>query len=113
MQIIEQSGSAPIVFFNTMVKKLSSYTAWELMERHGMDVDEYWPEELLDLDDDEGFTTPINQGGYPDSQLVLPDVIHDYKYGLKGMAPWKFTTVVGVPSMWKAVKDILLAHFFV
>nr|GEX90122.1 hypothetical protein [Tanacetum cinerariifolium] len=23
--------------------------AWELMERHGMDVDEYWPEKLLDL----------------------------------------------------------------
>ncbi|GJS43525.1 hypothetical protein Tco_0568568 [Tanacetum coccineum] len=25
------------------------YTAWELMEKHDMDVDEYWPEELLDL----------------------------------------------------------------
>ncbi|GKC53137.1 hypothetical protein Tco_1075882, partial [Tanacetum coccineum] len=29
--------------------KLSGHTAWELMERHGMDVDEYWPGELLDL----------------------------------------------------------------
>ncbi|GJR04518.1 replication protein A 70 kDa DNA-binding subunit B [Tanacetum coccineum] len=49
MRIIDQSGSAPIVFFNTMINKLSSSTAWELMERHGMDVDEYWPEELLNL----------------------------------------------------------------
>nr|GEZ93685.1 ATP-dependent DNA helicase PIF1-like [Tanacetum cinerariifolium] len=49
MRIIDQSGSAPIVFFNTMINKLLGYTAWELMERHGMDVDEYWPEELLYL----------------------------------------------------------------
>nr|GEW68868.1 replication protein A 70 kDa DNA-binding subunit B [Tanacetum cinerariifolium] len=49
MRIIDQSGSAPIVFFNTMINKLSGYTAWELMERHRMDVDEYWPGELLDL----------------------------------------------------------------
>nr|GFC75267.1 replication protein A 70 kDa DNA-binding subunit B [Tanacetum cinerariifolium] len=49
MRIIDQSGSAPIVFFNMMINKLSGYTAWELMERHGMDVDEYWPRELLDL----------------------------------------------------------------
>ncbi|GJV09204.1 hypothetical protein Tco_1346860 [Tanacetum coccineum] len=41
--------------------KLSGHTAWELMERHGMDVDEYWPGELLDLVDvDEGFTTPAS-----------------------------------------------------
>ncbi|GJV26544.1 putative PIF1 DNA helicase/replication protein A1-like protein [Tanacetum coccineum] len=32
-----------------MINKLSGYTAWELMERHGMDVNEYWPRELLDL----------------------------------------------------------------
>ncbi|GJU86869.1 replication protein A 70 kDa DNA-binding subunit B [Tanacetum coccineum] len=49
MRIIDSSGSAPIVFFNTIVNKLSGYTAWELMERHDMDVDEYWPRELLDL----------------------------------------------------------------
>nr|GEZ46989.1 hypothetical protein [Tanacetum cinerariifolium] len=49
MRIIDQSGSAPIFFFNTMINKLLSYTAWELMERHAMDVDEYWPRELLDL----------------------------------------------------------------
>ncbi|GJZ80919.1 replication protein A 70 kDa DNA-binding subunit B, partial [Tanacetum coccineum] len=46
-------------FFHGAVKKmvssiheceqLSGYTAWELMERHGMDVDEYWLGELLDL----------------------------------------------------------------
>ncbi|GJW47688.1 replication protein A 70 kDa DNA-binding subunit B [Tanacetum coccineum] len=49
MRIIDQSGSAPIVFFNTMINKLSGYTTWELMEKHGMDVDEYCPGELLDL----------------------------------------------------------------
>ncbi|GJS71683.1 replication protein A 70 kDa DNA-binding subunit B [Tanacetum coccineum] len=87
MRINDQSGSAPIVFFNTMINKLSGYTAWELMEKHDMDVDEYWPGELLDLvgkrcdavndepsfvkhfkegfldeeDDDEGFTTPASR----------------------------------------------------
>nr|GEZ78735.1 hypothetical protein [Tanacetum cinerariifolium] len=49
MRIIDQSGSAPIVFFNMMINKLSGYTAWELMKRHGRDVDDYWPGELLDL----------------------------------------------------------------
>nr|GFA87537.1 replication protein A 70 kDa DNA-binding subunit B [Tanacetum cinerariifolium] len=49
MRIIEQSGSAPIVFFNTMINKLLGYIAKKLIERHGMDVDEYWPGELLDL----------------------------------------------------------------
>ncbi|GJV63761.1 replication protein A 70 kDa DNA-binding subunit B [Tanacetum coccineum] len=49
MQIIDQSGSAPIVFFNTMINKISGYTMWELMEKHGMDVDEYWPGEFLDF----------------------------------------------------------------
>nr|GEU35289.1 hypothetical protein [Tanacetum cinerariifolium] len=39
MRIIDQSGYAPIVFFNTMINKLSGYTAWELMEKHDMDVD--------------------------------------------------------------------------
>ncbi|GKB10199.1 replication protein A 70 kDa DNA-binding subunit B [Tanacetum coccineum] len=80
MQMIDSSGSAPIVFFNTIVNKLSGYTAWELMERHDMDVDEYWPRELCDAvsddptmirhfkdgfldeeDDDEEFVTPLNQ----------------------------------------------------
>ncbi|GJU57120.1 hypothetical protein Tco_1234886 [Tanacetum coccineum] len=87
MRIIDQSGSTPIVIFNTMINKFSGYTAWELMKKHGMDVDEYWPRELLDLvgkrcdavndepafvkhfkegfldkeDDDEGFTTPASR----------------------------------------------------
>ncbi|GJW85873.1 replication protein A 70 kDa DNA-binding subunit B [Tanacetum coccineum] len=87
MKIIDQFGSAPIVVFNTMINKLSGYTAWELMEKHSMDVDEYWPGELLDLvgkrcdavndepafvkhfkegfldeeDDVEGFTTPASR----------------------------------------------------
>nr|GFB09814.1 hypothetical protein [Tanacetum cinerariifolium] len=44
-----------------MVNKLSGYTTWELMEIHGMDVDEYWPGELLDLDSEDDFTTPANK----------------------------------------------------
>ncbi|GJV44261.1 replication protein A 70 kDa DNA-binding subunit B [Tanacetum coccineum] len=41
-----QSSSAPIGFFKTMINKLFGHTACELMEKHGMDVDEYWHEEL-------------------------------------------------------------------
>ncbi|GJR74570.1 hypothetical protein Tco_0086935 [Tanacetum coccineum] len=66
--------------------KISVYTAWELMKKHDMDVNEYWLGELLDLvgkrcdavnddptfvkhfkegfldeeDDDKGFTTPAS-----------------------------------------------------
>ncbi|GKC56720.1 replication protein A 70 kDa DNA-binding subunit B [Tanacetum coccineum] len=47
MHIIDRS--APIVFFNIVYNKISGYTAWELMEKHGMDVDEYWPQELDEL----------------------------------------------------------------
>ncbi|GJY49457.1 hypothetical protein Tco_0439413 [Tanacetum coccineum] len=32
-----------------MINKISGYTTWELMEKHDMDVDEYWRGELLDL----------------------------------------------------------------
>ncbi|GJZ99521.1 replication protein A 70 kDa DNA-binding subunit B [Tanacetum coccineum] len=49
MRIIDESGSAPIVFFNSVFNKISGHTAWELMEKHGMDVDEYWPQELDEL----------------------------------------------------------------
>nr|GEZ49782.1 hypothetical protein [Tanacetum cinerariifolium] len=49
MRIINQSGSSPIVFFNTMINKLPGYTAWELIERHGMD------------DSEDNFTTPANK----------------------------------------------------
>ncbi|GJX95673.1 replication protein A 70 kDa DNA-binding subunit B [Tanacetum coccineum] len=43
---IDQSGSAPVVLFNNNFFNLSGYTAWELMEKHGMDPDEYWLGEL-------------------------------------------------------------------
>nr|GEY82666.1 nucleotide-binding alpha-beta plait domain-containing protein [Tanacetum cinerariifolium] len=74
MRIIDQSGSAPIVFFNTMINKLSAYTAWELMERHGMDVDEcdavnddpefikhFKDGFMQDEDFGDDFTTPANK----------------------------------------------------
>lgn len=49
MRIIDDSGSAPIVFFNNNVQKLSGETAWELMEKHGMDLNAYFPSELDDM----------------------------------------------------------------
>ncbi|GJV58096.1 replication protein A 70 kDa DNA-binding subunit B [Tanacetum coccineum] len=49
MRIIDLSSSAPIVFFNTVFNKISGHTAWEFMEKHSMDVDEYWPQELDEL----------------------------------------------------------------
>nr|GEX43116.1 hypothetical protein [Tanacetum cinerariifolium] len=49
MRIIDQSGSAHIVFFNTMINKLLGYTAWELMERHGMNVDEMSLNRVLEM----------------------------------------------------------------
>ncbi|GKE19683.1 replication protein A 70 kDa DNA-binding subunit B, partial [Tanacetum coccineum] len=49
MRIIDSSGLAPIVFFNTVFNKISGHTAWEIMEKHGIDVDEYWPQELDEL----------------------------------------------------------------
>nr|GEU75166.1 retrovirus-related Pol polyprotein from transposon TNT 1-94 [Tanacetum cinerariifolium] len=74
MQIIDQSSSAPIVFFNTTINKLSGYTAWELMKKHNIDVDEcdavndepafvkHFKEGFLDDEDNnEGFTTPASQ----------------------------------------------------
>ncbi|GJU83691.1 hypothetical protein Tco_1286056 [Tanacetum coccineum] len=38
--------SAPSLFFNNNFVKLSGYTAWELIEKHNIDPNEYWPEEL-------------------------------------------------------------------
>ncbi|KAL6531004.1 hypothetical protein OROHE_014486 [Orobanche hederae] len=46
MRIIDQSGSAHVLVFNNLVHKLCGRTTWELMEKHGMDVDEHWPSEL-------------------------------------------------------------------
>ncbi|GJU52344.1 replication protein A 70 kDa DNA-binding subunit B [Tanacetum coccineum] len=44
--VIDNSGSAPLLFFNNNFVKLSGHTAWELIEKYNMDPDEYWPEEL-------------------------------------------------------------------
>ena len=46
VRLIDETGSAPVVFFNNNFCKLSGHTAWQLMEKHGMNPDEYWPEEL-------------------------------------------------------------------
>jgi hypothetical protein len=46
VRLIDESGSAPVVFFNNNFCKISGHTAWSLMEQHGMDPDDYWPHEL-------------------------------------------------------------------
>ncbi|GJQ89676.1 putative PIF1 DNA helicase/replication protein A1-like protein [Tanacetum coccineum] len=49
VRLIDESGSAPVVFFNTNFYKLSKHTAWELMEKYGMDTDDYFPEDLDEI----------------------------------------------------------------
>ncbi|GJY07379.1 replication protein A 70 kDa DNA-binding subunit B [Tanacetum coccineum] len=46
VRVIDDSGSAPLLFFNNNFVKLSGHTAWELIEKYNMDPDEYWLEEL-------------------------------------------------------------------
>ncbi|GKE68135.1 replication protein A 70 kDa DNA-binding subunit B, partial [Tanacetum coccineum] len=46
VRVIDESGSAPLLFFNNNFVKLSGHTAWELIEKYNMDPDDYWPEEL-------------------------------------------------------------------
>ncbi|GKA46553.1 replication protein A 70 kDa DNA-binding subunit B [Tanacetum coccineum] len=46
VRVIDNSGSAPLLFYNNNFVKLFGYTASELIEKYNMDPDEYWPEEL-------------------------------------------------------------------
>ena len=46
LRFADETGSASAVFFNTTVFKLSGKTAWEIMEKNGMNPDEYFPDEL-------------------------------------------------------------------
>ncbi|GJZ34949.1 replication protein A 70 kDa DNA-binding subunit B [Tanacetum coccineum] len=48
LRVIDESGSAPLLFFNNNFVKLSGRTAWEIIEKYNMDPDDYWPEEELD-----------------------------------------------------------------
>nr|GEW29657.1 ATP-dependent DNA helicase PIF1-like [Tanacetum cinerariifolium] len=104
MRIIDQLGSAPIVFFNTRINKLSGYTAWELLERHGIDVDEYWPGELLDLvgkkDSEDDFTTPANKikvNDFTDDSLnrmlKMPPPSIEIKISLSDKLDLNFTSI--------------------
>ncbi|GKC35912.1 replication protein A 70 kDa DNA-binding subunit B [Tanacetum coccineum] len=49
VRLIDESGSALVVFFNTNFVKLSKHTTWELMEKYGMDTDDYFPDDLDDI----------------------------------------------------------------
>ena len=42
----DDTGSASAVFFNSTVFKLCGKTAWQIMERKGMNPDEYFPDDL-------------------------------------------------------------------
>ena len=46
LRFADETGSASAVFFNTTVFKLSGKTAWEIMEKRGMNPDDYFPDEL-------------------------------------------------------------------
>ncbi|GKF44897.1 replication protein A 70 kDa DNA-binding subunit B, partial [Tanacetum coccineum] len=46
VRVIDEYGSAPLLFFNNNFVKLSRHTAWELIEKYNMDPNDYWPEEL-------------------------------------------------------------------
>ncbi|GJU21851.1 replication protein A 70 kDa DNA-binding subunit B [Tanacetum coccineum] len=55
VRLIDESGSVSVVFFNTNFMKLSKHTAWELMEKYGMDTDDYFPDDLDDIHFKKGF----------------------------------------------------------
>ena len=46
VRIVDESGTAQVVIFDNNVHKMTGLTAWEIMEEHGMDTDEYFPDEL-------------------------------------------------------------------
>nr|GEX52558.1 hypothetical protein [Tanacetum cinerariifolium] len=48
VRVIDESGSAQLLFFNNNFVKLSGCTTWEIIKKYNMDQDEYWPEEELD-----------------------------------------------------------------
>ncbi|GKB09412.1 replication protein A 70 kDa DNA-binding subunit B [Tanacetum coccineum] len=48
LRVIDESGSAPLLFFNNNFVKLSGRTTWEIIEKYNMDPDDYWHEEELD-----------------------------------------------------------------
>ncbi|GKE76950.1 replication protein A 70 kDa DNA-binding subunit B [Tanacetum coccineum] len=49
VRLKDESGSALVLFFSTNFYKLSKHTAWELMEKYGMDTDDYFPEDLDEI----------------------------------------------------------------
>lgn len=46
LRFIDDTGSASTVFFNNTVFKLCGKTTWEIMEKKGMEADEYFPNDL-------------------------------------------------------------------
>ncbi|GKA58162.1 replication protein A 70 kDa DNA-binding subunit B [Tanacetum coccineum] len=46
VRIFDESGSAQVVLFDNNVIKMTKLSAWEIMEDQGMDVDNYFPDDL-------------------------------------------------------------------
>ncbi|GJS91564.1 ATP-dependent DNA helicase PIF1-like protein [Tanacetum coccineum] len=46
VRVVDESGSAQLCIFNGSMYKMSGYTAWELVEKHGADTTTYFPDEL-------------------------------------------------------------------
>ena len=46
VRVVDESGTAQVVIFDSNVHRMTGLTAWEVMEEHGMDTDEYFPDEL-------------------------------------------------------------------
>ncbi|GJR60449.1 replication protein A 70 kDa DNA-binding subunit B [Tanacetum coccineum] len=45
-RIFDESGSAQVVIFDNNMYKMTKLFAWEIMEKQGMDVDQYFPGDL-------------------------------------------------------------------
>lgn len=46
VRIFDESGTAQVVIFDNNVHKMIGMAAWEILEKQGMDSDQYFPDEL-------------------------------------------------------------------
>ncbi|GKF45272.1 replication protein A 70 kDa DNA-binding subunit B, partial [Tanacetum coccineum] len=46
VRIFDETGTAQVVIFDNNVYKMTKLSAWEIMEKQGMDADRYFPDDL-------------------------------------------------------------------
>ena len=46
VRIVDETCTAQIVLFDNNVHRMTNLTAFEIMQEHGMDTDQYFPDEL-------------------------------------------------------------------